>query len=153
MAIEAPISKFKRTNLKIYIIVCIALSIWCAYDGYFNEDWIKEHKNPDGSPKPYLVFNRKAPYFFGGAVVLLGVYLFVIRNKKLIANENDLVVSPKEKIAYDSIQKIDKTSFSSKGNFIITYKDKAGREINRKISDKTYDNIRAVLDHLVAKIS
>ncbi len=153
MAIEAPMSKFKKTNLKIYIAVCIALAIWCAYDGYFNEGWIKEHTNPDGTPKAYLVFNKKAPVFFGGAVVLLGVYLFVIKGRKLVADDNDLVVSTNEKIAYDSIQKIDKTNFDSKGYFIITYKDKDGREINRKISDKKYDNLKAILEHLVAKIS
>lgn len=153
MAIEAPISKFKRTNLKIYIVVCIALAAWCAYDGYMNKDWIEEHTNTDGSPQSYLVFNQKAPFFFGGAAVLLGVCLFVIRNKKLIADDNDLVISPTEKIAYDSIQKINKTNFDSKGYFIITYKDKDGRENDRKISDKTYDNLKAVLEHLIAKIS
>jgi len=152
MAIEAPISKFKRTNLKIYIVVCIVLVIWCVYDGYFNKDWIKEHTK-DGSPQPYLVFNQKAPYFLGGAAVLLGIYLFLVGSKKLIADENALVISSREKIAYDSIQKINKTSFDSKGYFIITYKDKDGSEINRKISDKTYDNLAAILDHLVAKIS
>ncbi len=153
MAIEAPISKFKRTNLKIYIVVCIALAVWCAYDGYFSKEWIKEHTNTDGSPQPYLVFNQKAPFILGGAAVLLGVYLFVIRNKKLVADDNDLVIVPNEKMAYDTIQKINKTNFESKGYFIITYKDKDGREIDRKISDKTYDNLKAVLDHLVAKIT
>ncbi len=153
MAIEAPISKFKKNNLKIYIAVCIGLAIWCIYDGYFNEDWIKEHTNPDGTPKAYLVFNKKAPYFFAGAGVLLGIYLSVIKNKKLIADENDLVISAKEKIAYDSIQKIDKTNFDSKGYFIVTYKSESGSEVNRTISDKTYDNLQAILDHLVAKIS
>jgi len=153
MAIEAPVSKFKKNNLKIYIAVCIGLAIWCTYDGYFNEEWIQEHTNADGTPKAYLVFNQKAPYFFAGAGVLLGIYLSVIRNKKLIADENDLVISAKEKIAYDSIQKINKTHFDSKGYFIITYKSENGREVIRTISDKTYDNLQAILDHLVAKIS
>lgn len=153
MAIEAPVSRFKKTNLKIYIVVCIALAVWCAYDGYFNEDWIEEHTNTDGSPQTYLVFNQKSPFFFGGVAVLLGVYLFVIRNKKLVADDNDLVISPSEKIAYDSIQKINKTNFDSKGYFVITYKDENGRENDLKISDKTYDNLKAILDHLVAKIT
>jgi hypothetical protein len=153
MAIEAPMSKFKKTNLKIYIVVCIALAVWCAYDGYVNKEWIEEHTNPDGSPMPYLIFNQKAPFFFGGAAVLLGVYLLVIKNKKLVADDNDFVIGPDKKIAYDSIQKIDKTNFDSKGYFIVTYKDKDGRENNRKISDRTYDNLKAVLEHLVAKIT
>jgi hypothetical protein len=153
MAIEAPISKFKKNNLKIYIALCIGLAAWCAYDGHFNEDWIKEHTNPDNTPKPYLVFNQKAPYFFGGAAVLLGAYLFAIRNRKIIVDENELVINDKEKISLDSIQKIDKTRFKSKGLFLITYKNQTGRKVNRKLSDRNYDNLGAVLDKLVAKIS
>jgi len=153
MAIEAPLSKLKKTNLKIYIAVCIGLAIWCAYDGYFNDEWIKKHTDADGNPKAYLIFNQKAPPFFIGAGVLLGAYLFAIRNKKVIADENELIISDKERIPYDSIQKIDKTLFDSKGYFLITYKDKDGSEINRKLSDRSYDNLAAILDHLVAKIS
>ena len=153
MVIEAPISKFKKNNLKIYIALCIGLAAWCAYDGYFNEDWIKEHTNPDNTPQPYLVFNQKAPYFFGGAAVLLGAYLFAIRNRKIIIDENELVINDKEKISLDSIQKIDKTHFKSKGYFIITYKDENGKEVNRKLNDRTYDNLTAVLDKLIEKIS
>jgi hypothetical protein len=153
MAIEAPISKSKKTNFKIYIAVCIGLAIWCAYDGYFNDKWIEEHTDTNGNPEAYLVFNRKAPPYFIGAAVLLGAYLFAIRNKKIIADENELVLSDKKRIPYDSIQKIDKTHFDSKGFFLITYKNKDGREVNRKLSDRTYDNLAAILDELVAKIS
>lgn len=152
MAVEAPLGKFKKNNLKIYIAFCIGLAIWCAYDGYFNEKWIEEHTDADGNPQTYLVVNRKAPPYLIGATVLLGAYLFAIRNKKLIADESELIVGAKEKISYDSIQKIDKTHFGSKGYFIITYKNKDGGEINRKISNRKYDNLSAVLDELVAKI-
>jgi len=153
MAIEAPLSKFKKTTFKIYIAVCIGLAIWCAYDGYFNDKWIEEHTDTNGNPETYLVFNRKAPPYFIGAAVLLGAYLFAIRNKKIIADENELVLSNKKRIPYDSIQKIDKTHFDSKGFLLITYKNKDGREVNRKLSDRTYDNLAAILDELVAKIS
>jgi len=153
MAIEAPISKFKKTNFKIYIVVCIVFAIWFGYDGYFSEKFKEKHTNADGVPDSTLVFNQKSPPFFIGAAVLLGAYLFAIRNKKVIADEDELIISDKERISYESIQKIDKTRFDSKGSFLITYKDKDGREVNRKLSDKTYDNLRAILDHLVAKIS
>jgi len=153
MAIEAPVSKYRKTNLKIYIVVCIGIAIYCAYDGYFNETFKTKHTNDDGTADSTLVFNQKAPPFFIGAAVLLGVYLFAIRNRKLIADENELIISDKERIPYDSIQKIDKTNFKSKGYFLITYKDKNGREADRKISDKKYGNLAAILDLLVAKIS
>jgi len=153
MAIEAPISRFKKNNLKIYIAILVGASIWFLYDGYFNEKFIKEHKDAEGKSDSVLVFNQKAPPFFIGAAVLLGVYLFTIKNKKLIADENELVIGAKERIPYESIQKIDKTYFDQKGFFTITYQDKDGCEVNRKLTDRRYDNLAAVLDHLVAKIS
>ena len=88
-----------------------------------------------------------------GAAALLGVYLLVIRNKKVVADDDALVIDGKTSIAYDSVQKIDKTDFDKKGHFTFTYKTPDGKEIDRKISDRNYDNLKAVLDHLVAKIS
>jgi len=153
MAIEAPYSKHNKTNFKIYIAVCIIFAIWFGYDGYLNEKFREKHSDANGTPDSTLVFNQKSPLFFIGLAVLLGAYLFVKRNKKVIADENELIISDKERIAYDSIQKIDKTFFKSKGRLIITYKDKDGREVNHKLSSRTYDNLAAILDELVAKIS
>jgi hypothetical protein len=153
MAIEAPISKFKKTNFKIYIVLCLAAAIWFGYDGYFNQKFREKHINADGNPDSTLVFNKKSPPFFIGAAALLTAYLLAVRNKKLVADGNELSIGAKEKIPYDSIQKIDKTYFSSKGYFIITYKDKNGDEVSRKISNKGYDNLAAILEYLVAKIS
>jgi len=153
MAIEAPISKSKKTNFKIYIAVCIGLAIWFVYDGHFNEEFKEKHTDVNGKPDSTLIFNQKSPPYFIGAAVLLGVYLYTIRNRKIIADENELILSNKERISYDSIQKIDKTHFDSKGFLLITYKNKDGREVNRKLSDRTYDNLAAILDELVAKIS
>jgi len=153
MAIEAPTSKFKKTNLKIYIGLCLVAAAWFAYDGYFNETFKKENTDANGAPNSTLVFNQKSPPFFAAAAVLLGAYLFAVKDKKLLAGENELVISAKERIPYDSIQKIDKTCFDKRGFFIITYKDPDGREVRRALSNRRYDNLGAVLDHLVAKIS
>jgi hypothetical protein len=153
MSLEAPISKFKRNGLIIWMVACIAAAAYCAYDGYFNEKFKIKHTNEDGTPDGTLIFNQKSPLFFIGASVLLGAYWFSIRNKKLIADENELIISDKERISYDSIQKIDKTYFKKKGRFVITYKDNNGKETNYKISDRTYDNLAPILDHLVAKIT
>jgi hypothetical protein len=161
MAIEAPISKYKKTNLKIYIAVCVVLAIIFAYDGYLSKyKWSGRYNfykknvlDNDGKPNPTMNFNRKSPPFFAAAAVFLTAYLFVLKNKKLIAAENELVFSAKDKIPYDSIQKIDKTYFGKKGFFVITHKDEHGKELDGKLSDRNYDNLAAVLDHLVAKIS
>jgi hypothetical protein len=153
MAIDAPISKYKKNNLKIYIVLCIAVAAWFAYDGYINTDFIEKNTEENGKPNSTLIFNRKAPPFFAGAAVLFGVYLFVTKNKKLLADESELIFSAKEKIPYDSIQSINKTYFEKKGIFVITYKDEHGKEIDRKLSERNYDNLAAVLDLLIAKIS
>lgn len=153
MAIEAPVSKYRKTNLKIYIVLCIAVAAWFAYDGYINKDFIEKNTNENGKPNSTLIFNQKAPPFFAGAAVLFGMYFLVVKNKKIVADENELVFSDKIKIPYDSIQSINKTYFEKKGFFVITHKDQQGKEINRKLSDRNYDNLKVILDHLVAKIT
>ncbi len=152
MAIEAPLSKYKKNNSRIGIVILVGLAIWFAYDGYRSEGFIKRHTDQNGKPDSTLAFNRKAPPYLVGAAVLLGVYLFAIKDKKVVADESSLIVG-KRQIAYDSIEEINKTHFDSKGYFVITYKDYQGVDANLKISDGIYDNLSAVLDELVAKIS
>ena len=153
MAIEAPISKFTKTNLKIYIFLCIIVAAWFAYDGYLNKTFIEKNTDDDGTPNTTLILNQKLPPFLAVAAVFFGVYLFIVKSRKLVADENELVFSAKEKIPYDSIEAINKTYFEKKGFFVFTYKNENGKEVNRKLSDRTYDNLGAILDHLVAKIS
>ncbi len=153
MAIEAPYSKYRKNNFKIAIVILVILSGWFVYDGYYNENFLKKNTDADGNPNSTLVFNRQSPPWFILAAVAAGVYLFIIRSRKIIADENELSINGKEKIPYDAMQKIDKTHFESKGFFIITYKNKDGSEVNRRLSDRAYDNLSAVLEHLVAKIS
>jgi len=161
MAIEAPISKFKKNNFRIFIAACLAMAFVFAYDGYLSKyEWsgrysfYKEHVvDNDGEPTSDMVFNQKSPPFFAGAAVFLWAYLCAIKNKKLIADETELVFNDKNRIPYDSIQKIDKTHFKKKGFFVFTYKGENNKEIDRKVSDRTYDNLGAILDHLVAQIS
>ncbi len=159
MAIEAPLGRYKKSNLKIYIVVCVIFAVVFAYDGYLSKyEWshrrsFYEKHVKNGQPDDTMIFNQKAPIFLGAAAVALGIWLWTIKSRKLIAGENELIVSDKQKIPYGSIGKIDKTFFEKKGFFVITYKDENGSEVNLKLSDRTYDNLAAVLDHLVAKIS
>ncbi len=153
MAIEAPYSKYRRQNCVIIALILVILSGWCAYDGYMNDKWIEEHTNEDGGPQPYLTFNRQCPFYAIPAAVLVMGFWFVVRNKKIIGDENELIISENEKIPYDSIEKIDKTHFDSKGYFTITYKDSQGTEVDKTISYKAYDGLKGLLEHIVEKIS
>ena len=161
MALVAPISKYKIKTFRIYIVLCVIVAAVLAYDGYLSKyEWsyrysfytkhfIDKGNKPDGD----MIFNQKAPPYIVGVAVLIGAYLLVIRNRKVVTEDNALVIDGKTSIAYDSVQKIDKTDFDAKGHFTFTYKSPDGKEIDRKISDRDYDNLKAVLDHLVAKIS
>lgn len=151
MAIEAPLSKFKKNNKKIFIAVLLGLAVWFAYDGYLNKTFIEKHTK-DGVADSDLVINQKAPYFMVGAAALLGISFFMIKDKKIVADDNNLITC-KKTIPYDSIEKIDKTHFDAKGYFVITYKDDSGKETDLKLNDRTYDNLPAILDELVAQIS
>jgi len=153
MALIAPLSKYKRNTYFIWMALCVGFAAYCVYDGYFNDDFIKKHTGADGKANSTLVFNQKSPPFLVGVAVLLGAYLFVISKKGIVAEDNTITINGKIKIAYDSIQKIDKTDFDSKGRFTLTYRGPDGKETDRRISEKDYDNLRAILDHLVAKIS
>jgi len=159
MPIEAPFSKYKKNNLKIYIAVCFVFAIILAYDGYLSKyQWsyrrsFYEKHVKDGKADDTMIFNQMAPFFLVALAVILAGRFRTVKNKKLLADENELVINGKESISYDSIQKIDKTHFDSKGFFLITYKGKDGGEVSCKLSDKNYDNLAAILDELVAEIS
>jgi hypothetical protein len=152
MSIEAPLSKYKRTNFKIYIAICLGLAAWFAYDGYLNQGFIDKHTDEQGVADMDLVINRVAPPFLLGAAVLLGGYFFAIRGRKLVADE-DALVAGKVRIPYDAIEQIDRTHFDKKGFFTIVYKAGDGPERRHKLSDRQYDNLDVILDHLVAQIT
>jgi hypothetical protein len=150
MAIEAPLSSYKKKNILIIVAVLIGVGAWFAYDGYKNPDFIKKH-TVDGVADSTLNFNRKAPPFMIGAGILLGIYFVVIKDKKIVADENELIAGSTT-VSYDSIVKINKTHFDKKGFFIVTY-SQGGQNKELKLSDRTYDNLGAVLDQIVSKIS
>ncbi len=153
MALEAPLSKYKRQNFYIGVAVCLALALWFAYDGYLNKGFIEEHTNKEGRPDSTLIFNQKSPPFFVAGALLCGGYFCVIRNRKLVATDDALVIAGKQRIPYDAIERIDKTHFEKKGVFTIFYKNEQGRESKRALSDREYDHLGPILDHLIAQIT
>ncbi|MCI0498649.1 MAG: hypothetical protein L0Y36_03070 [Planctomycetales bacterium] len=151
MTVEAPLSRYKKNNLLIMIALLVGLGIWFYYDGHHNPDFISKHTQPDGAPDSTLSFNRKAPPFIVGAGIALGIYLAAIRGRKVVADETELR-SGSATIPYSTIEKINKTYFDKKGYFVLTYTD-GGQHKELRLSDRWYDNLPAVLDHIVAKIS
>jgi hypothetical protein len=156
MAIEAPYSSFKLKNYLIYIVVCIAAGGWFAYDGYFNEKYIEENTQNYGTEEAVaestLVFNQRAPFILAALAAGFAVRWFMVKGSKVVADDEKLVFG-KRTIVLDSIEKIDKTHFKSKGHFTLFYKDASEGECQLKLSDRYYDKLPAILDHIVAKIS
>jgi len=151
MAVAAPFCKYKKTNLKIYIVMLLAFAVYFAYDGYYNQKFIQKHTNI-GNPDSTLVFNRKSPPVFLAAAAVIAVWYWKVKDKKLVADDEAIVLSEKDRIPYNSIEGI-KDNYKSKGFFIIEYKLPDGRKSQRKISSSTYDNLEAVLELLVSKIT
>jgi hypothetical protein len=97
-----------------------------------------------------LLANRYGwPFLIAGGV-FTGILLAVTRNKKVVADDKQLVIG-KKVVSYDTIEKINKTHFDKKGFFTLTYND-GGKSRDITLSERTYDNLSAVLDHTVAKI-
>jgi hypothetical protein len=151
MAIQATSSSYKRNTHKILIIALIGFAVYCVYDANYNQSFIDKH-SLDGQPDSTLAFNQKAPPFLAAMALAIGVNLFRIWNKKVVAGDTSLSLSNTE-IPYDSIESINKTHFDSKGFFTVTYKDSQEKENTIKIRDKDYDNLPTVLDEIIAKIS
>jgi hypothetical protein len=152
MAITAPYSQYKKTNFKIGIVLLLVAAVWFAYDGYKSETFKARHTR-NGQPDSTLVFHRKSPpYLFAGAVVLAIVF-WKIKDKKIVADEQDIIFNCGHKIPYNSIESVNKTKYESKGFFVIEYKSQDGQKKQCKISNRNYDNLDAVLELLVAKIT
>lgn len=153
MTIKAPACKFRKQNLLIYILVIFALACWLGYDGFLNKKFIADHTK-NGVADSSLAMNQIGPFILLVVIAGLTVYLFILKSKKIVADDNQLIISKKLAIPYDSIEKIDKTNFNEKGGFfIITYKDNLNNETQLKLSDSKYDNLSAVLQRLVEKLS
>jgi hypothetical protein len=152
MAIEAPVSNFRKKNVQLYFLICLIVGIWFGYDGYYNKTFIEKHSK-DGVIDDTVKFNRKAPYIAGVFALFFAGQFILMKNKKITAADNELIMDNNLKIPYTSIETIDKTDFEGKGYFVVFYKDQSGTEKNVKISSRQFDNVKPILDLLIEKIS
>jgi hypothetical protein len=151
MSIEAPLSKYKKNNLIITAAVLAGLGVWFWYDGHYSQTFINKH-TVNGAPDGTLDFNRKAPPFMLIGAALFGIRFWMLKDKKIVADDKGLTCE-KLTIPYDRMDSIDKTFFDKKGYFIVHYRDGQDRVQQVQISDRLYDNLPAVLDHLVSKLT
>ena len=66
MAIVAPLSRYKRNNHMIALVVCLGLAAWFHYDGHYNKEFIDKH-TVDGKPDDTLIINQQGPALSAGS--------------------------------------------------------------------------------------
>ncbi len=152
MDILGPASRHRGNTFILYIAMLVLFSLWCAYDGYFNSEFITQH-TVNGRPDGSLQFNQYSPPVMILAAAGLTVWLFRSRGPGIVAGDTALTLSESLTVPYDSIEQIDKTHFATKGYFIVTYKTQDGKEATVCLDDRKYDNLGPILDRLVEKIS
>ncbi len=158
--IEAPFSRYKRNNYLIIMGILLAAAAMFGYDGYLSRyEWSMRHKfyqmhviDNGGTPDSDMKFNQISPPFFLLGAALLAVRFFMVKGKKLTADQSALHMDSLS-IPYESMESINKTFFDKKGYFILTYKDDRQQIQQITLSDRNYDNLPELLDTLVSKIS
>ena len=151
MRLDAPLSKYKKHNVLIMVAVFIVAGGWFYYDGYHNPTFIKKH-TVDGRPDDTLKIHLYGFPFLLAAGVITLIRFWMIKDKKIVADDTELKYE-KLTIPYDRIDSIDKTYFNSKGFFVIHYRDQQQQTKTLRLSDRQYDHLPALLDHLVTKIT
>jgi hypothetical protein len=152
MSVIAPYCQYKKTNFKLGMLILLVAAVWFAYDGYKSESFKSRHTK-DGKPDSTLAFHRNSPPFFAAGAVVLAIIFVIVKGKKIVADEQELILSDGSKIAYASIETVNKTDYQAKGFFTVEYKSQAGEKKLCKISNRDFDNLDAVLEILVAKIT
>jgi hypothetical protein len=152
MDILGPASRHRGNTFILYIAMLVLFSLWCAYDGYFNSEFITQH-TANGRPDGSLQFNQYSPPVMVLVAAGLVVWLYRSRGPGIVAGDAALTLSDGLTVRYDSIEQIDKTHFATKGYFIVTYKTQDGKEATVCLDDRKYDNLGPILDRLVEKIS
>lgn len=161
MTLEAPISKYKKHNMLITMVILLGIAAVLGYDGYlskyewsgrYNSFYKKHVVDNNGVPDGDMKLNQY------GAIVLLAFGLYngfnywKTKDKKIVADDQGLSYEGLT-IAYNQIESIDKTFFDSKGYFTIHYRDSQQQARTLKFSDRQYDHLPAILDHLASKLS
>ena len=151
MAVTATGSKFRRNNMLILAVICIAGGLWFGYDGWINAEYQENNTDSDtDKPNPNLQFNRYAPIPLAVIAVYEIIMAAIIPSRCVVADEKELTLANGTNIAYESLRAIDKRSFAKDGHFTIRYAV-GGAEKSLKLSERKYDNLGLLLDEVISR--
>lgn len=149
MAVEALPSKFTMRWNTMCALMMFGMAVWFFYDGHYNQEYIKKHTNEDGTPMLDLKINRS----WGPAgCALTGLYFIYITwgmsRKKISVDEKGITFSDGKNIPLDSLTRIDKSKFKTKGKLLIEY-EAGGKTEQIILKDTVYDGINSLLQEIL----
>ncbi|MBN1845879.1 MAG: hypothetical protein JW810_09365 [Sedimentisphaerales bacterium] len=151
MAVVAPGSRHTRNTNLMIVIACVIFAGWFLYDGWFNESFKQKHLRDDGTPDATLESNRLWVPLGCAAVAVFFLYSTIrLKRRSITADEQAVASSEGLRIAYSSIQRIDKRLFDKEGHFTLFY-TADGVEKKWKLTDRMYDQLGLLLDEIVRR--
>lgn len=151
MAVTATGSRFRRNNMLILALLCIAGGLWFAYDGWINDKYQEENTDPEtGKANPNLQFNRYVPIPLAVIAVYSLIMTAIIPGRRVVADDKGLTLADGCNIPYESLQAIDKRAFDKDGHFTISYAVGQTKK-TLKLSDRKYDNLGLLLDEVISQ--
>ncbi|MCP4710512.1 MAG: hypothetical protein GY869_17960 [Planctomycetes bacterium] len=150
MAVEVVGSRYTcRTNL-IIAAACVVFGLWFLYDGWLNEEFIKDHTDKITEEIDPTLQSNRTWIPLGCSVVMIYFVISTVRlkSKKIVTDSEGLVISDGQKIAFSDIRQIDKRFFEQKGYFAVEY-EQAGQTKEMKFDDRTWDGLGLLLDEIV----
>lgn len=99
MALVCGLAKSRKMKWIIYIILALGAGIYCYYDGFVSEKYLKDLSN--------LWFNRVGSIVLAVAFVVLVIGFFVILKTRIAADDDGIDVNGKSKIPWKDIVRID----------------------------------------------
>ncbi len=149
MALTTGPSGYAMKMNYIYIVVCLACTLWLLYDGYYKEEFIKENTREDGTPNITLQINKTwGPISCVAGAIWFGYAAFALSRRKLTVDENGLSFEDGTVIPLDSLTKIDKSKLKSSGKLLIDF-EANGETKTLKLKDSVYDDVDGVLDEIL----
>ena len=114
MAIEAPLSSYKKKNMIFIACLLIGAGLWFYYDGYHKQEFIEKH-TIDGKIDSTLNFPQKNRRRFLLVREFFTVYLFIIKGKKIIADEEAIKTRQRNDCCTTVLKKLTKRILTARG--------------------------------------
>jgi hypothetical protein len=140
MAVIGTLAKARKIKWLLYMVLSIGFSLYCAYDGWFNEKYKVPEKSGD------LWFNRIGAVVLAFLFIYLVVGYFFIRKTRIVADEKGLNINGKLMIEWPTMTAVDDSKVE-KGLLEITYTHN-GKERKYLLDNYKVNHYEEMLDEI-----